>query len=544
MMQLNKKLTSPLLLSLISGILLFAAWPMSPFTFLIFFAFIPLLHIANTPMRNFKFFGLIYIAMLIWNVTTTWWIWYASAPGAIGAFVANSFLMTLPWLLYRMVKRKFSTTISYVALIAFWMLWEYTHLQDWGLSWPWLTVGNVFATQINWIQWYEYTGVSGGTLLVFVINIIVYKKWNQVFNWWKRSALLTQKKLTKVLYLVAILVSSFILYFVFYLINNIVPDDFHGPDSGMLAKNIVICQPNIDPYAKLTTMTPERQLQILLETSKQKVDSNTILLVWPETALYSASRYRENDLFADKTLAPLQQFLQQYPKLQLFTGIESIRSFEQPTTNSQTIPNTNFNYESYNSSVLVDKDGAKQFYHKSMLVPGVETLPSFLNFMGSWFEDLGGTTNGYTKNATRTVVNGNNGIAIAPSICYESIYGEFMSKYVKNGANVITIITNDGWWRNTPGHKQHFAYAKLRAIENRRYVARSANTGISGFIAPNGTTLTSLDYDVNGAVKYTSPNTTGTTFYTKHPDLLYKIAVVLSVLLMFYYNVKIWQKSK
>ncbi len=527
MLQINKKLSNPFILSILSGLLLFAAWPMSPFTFLIFFAFIPLLHLSNLPISNWKYFGYLYMAMFIWNISTTWWIWFASPPGAVAAFIANSFLMCLPWLLYRKVKKRLSGFVSYVALICFWMMWEYTHLQDWGLSWPWLTVGNVFAAQPSWIQWYKYTGVSGGTLWILLGNIYLYFV---IVN------ATTFKKIFR-----GVIQTSFLIIYIPIIITFIT--NFYKAIPNNRKGNIVISQPNIDPYAKLETMPPEKQLQILLETSKQQVDSNTQLLIWPETALYSRSGYRENDLFADETLLPLQQFLQQYPNLKLFTGIESIRTFEQPTSNSRTIPNTNFHYESYNSSVLFTQNKLPQFYHKSMLVPGVETLPSFLNFMGKWFEDFGGTTNGYTKSKTRIVLNASD-IKIAPSICYESIYGEFMSKYVNNGANLITIITNDGWWRNTPGHQQHFAYAKLRAIENRCYVARSANTGISGFISPFGDEISKLGYNQNGAIKVDIENLNyAKTFYTQHPDLLYKIATIISVFLMLWFNIKIWVKK-
>jgi apolipoprotein N-acyltransferase len=538
----NKFFTSPLFFSIFSGLLLFGAWPMSPFTFLIFFAFIPLLCLSNLNIGKGKYFLCIYLAMLIWNVSTTWWIWYASPPGAFAAFLANSLLMTLPWLLYKMVKKRFSKVLSFISLISFWMLWEYTHLQDWGLSWPWLTVGNVFANSTDFIQWYQYTGVSGGSLLVFVLNILIYEKWNQVFTWWKRGTLLTQKKLSKVLYLGAILLSTLILYLVFYIGTNIVPEDFHGPDSGMLANNIVICQPNIDPYEKLASGTFNTQLNTLINTSKIKVDSNTTLLIWPETALYNDSHFDENNINGNHQLDSLFSFLQQYPNLHLFTGIESYKVVDKPTKHSRKFYDSELHYESYNSSVLINKDGPLQFYHKSMLVPGVETLPSFLNFMGKWFEDFGGTTNGYVKQDNRTPLVESVYIKIAPSICYESIYGSFMSKYVNNGANVISIITNDGWWRNTPGHQQHFAYASLRAIENRTWVLRSANTGISGFINPYGEVVQKLDYNKNGAIKMTAPLFKNEkTFYTKHPDLLYKIAIIFSVLLMLWYNIALWK---
>ncbi len=73
-------------------------------------------------------------------------------------------------------------------------------------------------------------------------------------------------------------------------------------------------------------------------------------------------------------------------------------------------------------------------------------------------------------------------IRIAPSICYESIYGDYTREFTLQGASLLFIMTNDGWWRDTPGYRQHKQYARLRAIETRRSIARSASTGISAFI--------------------------------------------------------------
>ena len=157
-----------------SGLLLYAAWPVSSLTFLIFVAWLPLLWLESKVESQKKFFGLTYITMLVWNVTTTWWIWNASAPGALGAFLANSLLMCLPWLGFKIAKKWLGEKTGYLALIAFWICFEYFHLQDWGLSWPWLTLGNVFATHTEWIQWYEYSGTSGGTLWILTVNIFFY----------------------------------------------------------------------------------------------------------------------------------------------------------------------------------------------------------------------------------------------------------------------------------------------------------------------------------------------------------------------------------
>jgi apolipoprotein N-acyltransferase len=167
-----------------------------------------------------------------------------------------------------------------------------------------------------------------------------------------------------------------------------------------------------------------------------------------------------------------------------------------------------------------------------MLVPGVETLPWFLKFLDKWFEKFGGTTAGYAKQKERTVLAANE-FKIAPAICYESIYGEFMSRYIRNGADLICIITNDGWWKNTPGHKQHMNYARLRAVETRTWVARSANTGISCFIDPNGKVIDPQPYNTTAAIKL-AVTTAGhsKTFFVRNGDVLSKIMTGLSILLL------------
>src|SRR3546814_17468937 len=100
--------------------------------------------------------------------------------------------------------------------------------------------------------------------------------------------------------------------------------------------------------------------------------------------------------------------------------------------------------------------------------------------------DMGGTSGTLGHEDEQTVFYSQNGIGVVPAICYESVFGGFVGSFVHHGAQLIAVVTNDGWWKNTAGYKQHAAYARLRAIENRRSVARSANTGISMLIDQRG----------------------------------------------------------
>ena len=139
-------------IALAGSILLWAAWPTSSLTLLIFIAWIPLLWIEDHVSNWKKLFGLTYLNMLFWNIATTWWVWNASPAGAMGAFIANSRVMCVPWLLFYFTKKQFGRWIGYSSLIVFWLTFEYIH-HNWELSWPWLTLGNSFATHPEWVQW-------------------------------------------------------------------------------------------------------------------------------------------------------------------------------------------------------------------------------------------------------------------------------------------------------------------------------------------------------------------------------------------------------
>jgi apolipoprotein N-acyltransferase len=495
------------------GLLLWAAWPVSPLTFLIFVAWIPLLWLANRQPPVKKYFGWVYLHMLTWNLATTWWIWNATQPGSVAAILVNSLLMCLPWIGYRRVAKKRGRLAGYLALVAYWMCFECIHLQDWGLSWPWLTLGNAFATHPNWVQWYEYTGAAGGSLWILLVNILLFE-WMRHYQQPPGT-----KPVKKMVYAAtALALPLLISYFMIPSVKNKVDGD-----------NVVVVQPNIDPYEKISSETISGQLQVLIKTSEAAIDENTRLLIWPETALYKAQAFDEQQLRSDSFLNPLWQMLAAHPRLQLFTGIESYRfvTEEERSGSARKARNSDDYYERYNGSVLLSADGPQQFYHKTMLVPGVETLPGFLKFLSSWFEKFGGTGSGYTKQKDRTVIPSNS-YQLAPAICYESIYGDFIGRYIDKGANLIVIVTNDGWWKNTPGHKQHMNYARLRAIENRKWVARSANTGISCFIDPAGKVYEPRGWDVRDAIKKNIQATSGQTFYARYGDWLFKLAVFLA----------------
>jgi apolipoprotein N-acyltransferase len=520
----------PVFLTIASGLLLWLAWPNSPLTPLIFFGFVPLFFVADALESRSKFFAHTYLAMFIWNILTTWWIVNASWVGAAMAIVANSFIMCLPWWGYHIFKNRFSRRTGYFAFICFWMLFEYNHL-NWQLSWPWLNLGNVFATQTDWVQWYEYTGISGGTLWVLLVNVLVYD--------WMTGEVKSQKSKLKrgagiATFLLLPLAASMSIQWLDKVNVTLEPK----------GNDILIIQPNIDPYGKFEQASVSGQVQQHLQLTLNNIDSNTRLVIWPETALPAYIPMEQVPEAA--VYQPVFDFVNSHSNITLLTGIETLKWYgtDKPPSPYARKNSEGYYYDSYNSAVSIKAGQPLQYYIKSKLVPGVETLPTYLNFLGPVFEQFGGTTGGYARDTGSIAFkNAGNSFITAPIICYESIYGEYVASYVSKGANLLTIMTNDGWWGNTPGHKQHLHYARLRAIETRTWVARSANTGISAVIDNYGNIQTTQPWDKAAVIKYNIPVSGRTTFYVKHGDYLYFIFSLLAGLLVLW-NIVIWFRNR
>ena len=518
--------------SVLSGLLLFFSWPPYPLAFLIVLGFVPLFLIAES--TNKGFFKYVFTAMLIWNIGATWWVCNSTLIGGISAIIANSLLMCIPWIANHKSKQFLTPITALVGFISIWLYFEYIHL-NWELSWPWLTLGNVFANNTHFIQWYSYTGVAGGSLFILLENIlllIVITKWHSnknIKNWLPFAGLF------------------FVIPFLLWVWSNTLERKNYQPLTA--TKNIVAIQPNVNAYEKFSIESASQQINNLIQLSEKAIDTNTVLILWPETAM-SVGEW-QNLVAQNRYYQPVFAFMQKHPSVTLISGIETFKNYgniKETITAKQTDIGTY--YDNFNAAIKITAGSPLEFYNKSKLVPGVEALPSFLQILSPVFEKFGGSTGGYGKSAEAAVfTSADKNYIAAPIICYESIYGDYIRTYVEKKATLLSIITNDGWWGNTPGYQQHLAYAKLRAIENNRWVIRSANTGVSAIIDNKGNILQSLGWDKQGFVKANIPLYTNITAYTKHGDIIYFIAegAAVTVLLILLYMAivqKLFSKNK
>jgi len=527
-----------LLLSLLSGIILSIAWPDHGFPGLLFIGFVPLLFMVDYIALNrekfstFSPFIYSYPAFFTWNLLTTWWIYNSTFMGAMMAVVLNSLFLAIIFQVYAWAKKLLPVRVAgYFALISFWIAFEYLHL-NWILTWPWLTLGNGFATYYKWVQWYEYTGVLGGTLWVLVGNILIVEAIRISGSAFRISRIAFR-------YLVAFLLCVGIPIGISYYIYTSYTEQTDPV-------NFVVVQPNIDPYNEQYSLPPQEVVDRIMALAAPELDSTTNFLVAPESAIQE--NMWENDMSTIATLRMLKEVVVSYPRLNILIGGSTYKSYEKETEVTRTarkFKNSEGYYDAYNTAILITHADSLQLYHKSKLTPGVEALPSFRGF--KWLEnfaiDLGGTVGSLGTDDDRKVFSTVGTVPVSPIICYESVFGEFFAEFVRNGAEVMIIITNDGWWGNTPGHRQHFSFAHLRAIETRRSIARSANTGISAFIDQRGDAHNVTAYWIPAVIKGSLNANKEMTFYVRHGDWLARIATGLTVsLLLIGFLLRIFKK--
>ncbi|MGB0524777.1 MAG: apolipoprotein N-acyltransferase [Flammeovirgaceae bacterium] len=511
-----------LTLSVLSGALLSLSWYF-PFTLLAFIALVPLLELENQiyegdykwPKLTFWLYAL--VSMTLWNIGVIWWLWNASGFATLGAWGANAVLQTFPLILFQLTKRASNDKFGFIPFVVFWVAFEYVHL-NWDLSWVWLNLGNVFANVPAWVQWYEYIGSFGGTIWILIANVLAY-----------RALLLGRSKLNVALCIIFPMVVSYILYFSY---------EETGKDI-----EAVVVQPNLDCYTEKfsynaktgqrnqTSHVPyKEQLNRLISLSEEKMTDKTQFVLWPETAMHqtlnAAIPFQYNDFRKADSL------IKRHPNARLISGISTIEQYKDPSEHTITTRHHKSlgYYDVFGSAAFFTGTPSFEIYHKSKLVIGVETIP-FPSVLRSLIMDFGGSSGGLGSQKEREVFF-NQEEGAAPVICYESVYGDFMTEYVQKGATFIAIVTNDGWWGNTSGHRQHMNYARLRAIELRRAVARSANTGVSGFINQRGDIIQESKYDEMIALNGTIKSNNELTLYAQIGDIIGRLAAFLAPFLV------------
>ena len=505
-----------LLYVLLSVVLLSAGW-LGGSGFALLVALVPLLAISSSygaSARDWRrMAGWAALTFLLWNAATVWWVWIATPIGPLAAAFFTTFWCMAAFMLYHYVSKRAPKGLAYAVLVAAWLAAEYLYTHSEVISFPWLTLGNGFSG-VPWaVQWYEWTGVAGGSLWVLGANIALFEALRS------RTRRASVRTAAVMLLPVAVSAAMYLTY---------------EPEEEKV--RISVIQPNVDCYDEKFDGDTRGQMENLLSLVDE-VPRDVRFVVMPETAL--PERLADEDPQASAAVRMIRgRLAERSPEAMAAVGATTMKVYPAGMPHSETArAGRGFYYDYYNAAVAVNGDGAEDVHHKMRLVIGVEAMPfpRLLRWLSFQSVDLGGITGQLGRSDGATVFH-KGGVAAGPAICYEGLYGDSFAEFVRGGAEVMLVLSNDGWWGDTPGYRRLFDFCRLRAIETPRAVAHSANTGKSGFITSRGDVVESLGWDERGVLTSDVEVSQRITAYVRFGDWIGRLSLAVTAMCLLCYS--------
>ena len=512
-------------LPVLSGVLLGVSFPTYPFIRLDLLAWVALVPLLISLRGDFSLkqcFGRVYSAMLVFCSIALWWVSLATLPGGLLTIIAQAFFSTVPLLLFFVLKRYRGYRFSLFSLPFFWVGWEWLYIRQ-DLSFGWLVLGNSQAQLNPMIQYADIAGVWGVSFWLLCFNVIVVDIW---FRFRNRQKIFLHAALLLSMVLLPLGYSSMV--FADQQLRQVRPK-----------VRVVLIQPNIDPVEKWKKYSSQDIMLIYFSmTDRATSKSKTDLVLWPETAIPFYILDEGNRAYYELLQSRIKQWggalLSGYSDIVYYSeaevaGEEYLYKFD---------PDEKRYYQTFNASMLVStKERGPQVYRKMKLVPFAERVPymEYAPWLDNFTLSLAGITS-WGKGADKTIMEFStaSGETVKASnvICYESIFPGLVASFVKRGAEFLTVVTNDGWYEKSYGPYQHAAIARLRCIENRRSMARCANTGVSQFIDKYGQVYADIPWWERRSLTADVERNDSLTFYTRFPDLVPQTATALSGVLL------------
>ena len=448
--------------------------------------------------------GLIYglilnLGLLYWLALNQGTVWYWATLSMISAVLFLALNYGLIGLLYGWIGRR-NPRLAPWTLPLIWTAVEY--LRSFGaLGFTWNQLANTQIAVWPLIQYASLTGGYGVTLWIVLINVVLYALLRQAGG-------LVRLRLTVGLVL---LVGLPLLHGGFTLWRA-------GRKESPRTVTVGIVQPNVDPRDKWTWQAYGDVMQLLQTLTDSVATPVTDLVVWPETA--TPTYLRRNHRHAlDRIRAQLQRL-----NVHLLTGVPDYEFIDDEI------------YRVYNATFLLRPDQPEiEDYRKIRLVPFGEYIPlsgylpqlKGLN-LGQGNFDAGRDVRVYRiplKTQSGDVAN--QSLRLGSLICYESSFPALTRRMAIAGAELLVVVSNDAWFGHTSGPFLHAEIARLRAIENRTPVVRSANTGISMAIDAYGRVVAQSRFGKLAVLNATLVAAAQPSFYTRHGDWLAQLAVIL-----------------
>jgi apolipoprotein N-acyltransferase len=511
------------LICLLCGVLLGLSFPPFNTWFFAYFGLMLLLYLLFSSGRLRQAFFRAYFALLVFNEMTLYWIsgWHSDDVflkiGGIATVLVHPLLFMIPVLTVYGVSR-YKKELALVLFSFIWVGFEYFH-NVWQLSFPWLELGNTETYNLNRIQYIELSGIHGISFLICAISSLMYFLIEKIYTKkWHFTSI--QALISYFVLLVLILFPNFYSY---HRLNQDSSKYFQTNDSSKII-NVCIIQANTDPFKKWSG-NHDQLIDSYIAKLNDGLKFNPDMLVLHETATpyyfledYNFLKSKRFFDFADSS------------KKYLVMGIPHLEYYEDSALalkDSKKMSISGKYYDTYNSVILIEPAKHRRdlsIHRKSKLVPFSERVPyqETLTFLKEWIK-WGVGISGWQIGKDETIFTIKNkklNVKFASLICFESVFSEYVSETVKKGAEFLIVVTNDGWFGNTSGPKQHQRYAVLRAVENRKWIVRCAQTGISCWVDPLGNIYDEIPYGTEGIIDRSILANDEKTFYAKNGDLV------------------------
>ncbi len=519
----SQKAKKEIALAVLSGVLLGFAYPPFPFFFLAFFALVPFFTVISNRNGLAETNRITYVFAFAFNLITLYWVgsWTKEADpflmiSGVALLFFNPLLFLVPSSLFVLAKKYFSKRTAFLLFPFFWVSYEYLYSVT-EFRFPWLTLGNSQAYFTPFIQIADILGVYGISLIVLFANVFLFFGTE---NYVKRKRKIEWKFVG---------VASLFLFLPLLYGGFFAPDSFEGKEI-----KIGIVQPNLNPWKKWDAGSLDEQIDLYFELAAETIEKGAQIVVFPETALpvylTAPSNY--------KALNRFYEFVDSF-NVPILTGMPDLNIFPESKApeHAKSFKHGSRKYTTYNA-VYLFTPGTKKIeeYHKVKLVPFGEKVPyvEYVPFLGKllkWEVGISSWNVGDGAKVLETKISGEP-VKLGAGICIESIYPEYIAKFVKQNAEILFIVTNDSWYGKSSGPYQHEAIAILRAVENRRYVVRAANGGISCIISPRGKITQETELFTRTTLTGNAKLLREQTFYTRFPLVIPVTSVLIALLVL------------
>jgi apolipoprotein N-acyltransferase len=536
--------------SLLSGLLLGLSYPSYPYVHLEFLAWVwmvPLLLSLKQVQSLPRFLCRVYLSTLVTCVVGMHWLTASTVKGSLILFFLGALVFSIPFVGFFFMRRVFGWRAALCSAPVLWTAWEWLYQQSEG-SIGWLSMG-VTQSNLYWlVQYIDITGVWGITFWLVLLNVLIVMAVEEWLT--ERSRNDESRRATRLLTRRLAIVSGLMIVVPLAYGAYIFTKAELGPQSESRGESrreskelsVLLVQPNVNPWEKLAENSHRAVLRktiALTNSALAGAEPKPDLIVWPETAVpYVLADDKDAREFLFRAVTRWQT--------PLLTGLLDAKDEgDQKEHAADQAARVVFN-----SAVLLSPGvpsvvaagkrlnvESSSVYHKRVLMPFVERVPFVDRF--PWLQRLAiniGAGDGVEPGREATIFSlrtrGGAEVKVATAICYESLYPAKVAELVRNGAQLLTLITNEGWFSQTHGEYQIAAFSRLRSIETRRATARAANTGVTWLVDRYGRVREQAPWWSEQALAGRVALSDELSVYVRYPDYFPRACAWLSLIFL------------